>query len=180
MPALTLAVALPNPPGAIESLPSPPHPTPLRTLGVEWRPGEMKIAYIPAVSWDGRFIALAAPRSNYARNYRIPPFSRKKVLNGVAPHPGHLPEGEGELANRRSVNLSPAGEKLRGLLAQAGVNGSLGLQAVLGGVAADVLGDLHAAKLRAAHAAKMGQLRTGRRQALVVKGAGPGRDPATG
>src|SRR5258705_10008209 len=62
-------------------------------------------------------------------------------------------------ASGRSVDLPAGLLELLGLLAQAlGQRDRLGGHPVLGGVLADLLGDLHRAELRPAHRAEVGDL----------------------
>src|SRR5204862_2637387 len=70
----------------------------------------------------------------------------------------------------RPVDLAAALPKLVGLLAQPlRERDRLRCHALLGGVLADLLRDLHRAELRPAHRAEVGDLRALRRQCLVME-----------
>src|SRR5438093_12079653 len=96
----------------------------------------------------------------------------------MAPQAPHLaarkrPGGPGTLLDLESaaaVDLAAALPELLGLLAQAlRERGGLLRDAVLGGVVAHVLRDLHRAEVRAAHRAEVRDLRAFGRQGLVVE-----------
>ncbi len=66
------------------------------------------------------------------------------------------------------VHLPTPRAELVGFFVHSGRQRFFALQALFGRISADVLSDLHAAELRAAHTAEMGRLGRGGRQCLVV------------
>src|SRR6478735_9135032 len=70
------------------------------------------------------------------------------------------------------VDLGATFAELFGLFSQSIRDGGVVTKSALRGVIADILGDAHAAELRSAHAAKVGDLRAFRRQRFIMIGAG--------
>src|SRR5689334_15469717 len=81
----------------------------------------------------------------------------------------HLLLGTGGFGN---VELAAGFAEAAGLFVHAGGEGVGFDQVVLGGVVADLLGDLHGTELRAAHAAEVGDLGALGGEGLVVERAG--------